>query len=426
MSDPVTPNMGLTVPQVGTNGTPGPLYAEEMNQNQYTVDGHNHQLGGGVPINTAAIDIDADLTFEGFNATGLRSVRLSAQTAPLTGGSDLGCLYQSTGGDLWWNDGAGASLQLTVGNVLNAASVGGFTNLSGTNGEALFNSGLGTFTYYSNSLNGTYAGVNAGPQTFFDTAASVTKGVTVKSPSSLANAYAITLPTAVPGSTLPVSMSSAGALSTGQITNAQMATNSVQGGVSGTSPTNQIGYQTVVGGNIDAATIAGSNIAPNTVAHTNILSPTFAQSSSCGTVALAGSTSYATITNLTVAFTSNTAGKPVQIGIVADTSGQPPFMGLNNTPDGSNISAANAFLQISWTGPGATSGTLGVAGFAFLLNNCGSAHMYVTHPPPPPAIFIPAYAGSYSFSLQYKVSTTNGSSTAFSMGNACLYAWELC
>jgi hypothetical protein len=48
-----------------------------------------------------------------------------------------------------------------------------------------------------------------------------TKKVSIDAPTGLAADYALTLPTALPGSTLPVTLTSAGVLATGQLTNAQ-------------------------------------------------------------------------------------------------------------------------------------------------------------------------------------------------------------
>jgi hypothetical protein len=59
------------------------------------------------------------LPFAGFNATGLRSLRLNSQSAALSGGSDLGCL-SVVNGNLYYNNGTGVAVQVTAGNVLNS------------------------------------------------------------------------------------------------------------------------------------------------------------------------------------------------------------------------------------------------------------------------------------------------------------------
>lgn len=74
---------------------------------------------------------------------------------------------------------------------------------------------------------------------------------TISAPSSLAAAYALTLPTALPGSTLPVSLSSGGALSAAQITGSQIAssialsgTPSINGNLAltGSNPSSSTGF----------------------------------------------------------------------------------------------------------------------------------------------------------------------------------------
>jgi hypothetical protein len=114
-----TPNMNLLLPTPTV--TVGPTYAQENNDALTLVDSHDHTSGKGTRVPTAGMNINADLTFAGFNATTLRSVRLSTQGAALSVGSDVGCLYM-VGNDLWWNSGTGQQVQITIGaNLANTA-----------------------------------------------------------------------------------------------------------------------------------------------------------------------------------------------------------------------------------------------------------------------------------------------------------------
>lgn len=148
-----TPNMNLNLPVVST--TPGPAWASNINSAFDLVDSHNHTSGFGVAIPSSGLNINADLPFNANNATILRSVRFNIQNAPLGAGNDLACLY-SVNGDLYYNSGAGAQIQLTIGGALNATSIGGIGGDYQTSSAAVFYTSLtDTFTFWQSS------GVNA-------------------------------------------------------------------------------------------------------------------------------------------------------------------------------------------------------------------------------------------------------------------------
>lgn len=136
MPQPNTPNMGLTPPTVGgDSGT----WGTETNSNWSLIDAHDHSSGKGVKITPLGININADLSFVGNNATTLRSARLSSQAAALSLGSDVGCL-SNVNGNLCWNNNSGTVVQLTNGATVNSA----FTSYPSQ-------SVSGTFTIPSNS-----------------------------------------------------------------------------------------------------------------------------------------------------------------------------------------------------------------------------------------------------------------------------------
>lgn len=64
-------NMGLTVPTPGV--TPGPTYATNISNDLVIIDAHNHTPGNGVLVPTAGLNINANLPFNGFGATGFNS-----------------------------------------------------------------------------------------------------------------------------------------------------------------------------------------------------------------------------------------------------------------------------------------------------------------------------------------------------------------
>ena len=116
-----TPNMNLDLPVVST--TSGPQWATSVNEAFDEVDNHDHSTGKGVKVTPTGLNINADLEFNGNNATELRSVRLSDQGTVQTESTDLGCL-QLVGGDLWWVNGNGTGVQITSGAGLSFSSLG--------------------------------------------------------------------------------------------------------------------------------------------------------------------------------------------------------------------------------------------------------------------------------------------------------------
>src|SRR5216684_1282662 len=110
--------MGFRLPIPNVTGAlgvepPGLSWMELQNQSLGTLDGHNHTPGLGAQIPTAGININSDLAFGGFNATGLRTTRYTPQSLPL-GGADIGCLLVS-GVDLYYIDSLGRQVQITIG-----------------------------------------------------------------------------------------------------------------------------------------------------------------------------------------------------------------------------------------------------------------------------------------------------------------------
>ncbi len=208
-------NMSMPVPNVGIAGAPN--WASLLDTCLGIIDSHSHVQGSGVPITPSAININADLTFAAYNATNLRTARFSAQSAALVLASDLGCLY-NVSGDLYYNDGAGNQIRLTQsGSIVGTA--GSITGLpSGTAGVSYTGAGA---TYVFQSATNVAAILDARNLILRNSSAS-SFGLTLQPPAGMAGNFAITLP-ALPASTLPVSISSAGAMSAAALTNSQRA-----------------------------------------------------------------------------------------------------------------------------------------------------------------------------------------------------------
>ena len=120
-----TPNIGLILPDVSL--TVGPTWASLLNAALSALDSHSHASGSGVRITPSAINISSDLTFASNNATNLRSLRLFNNSAFTTGVNDRTCFY-TLNNELYFIDGAGNTIQVTLGGSLNlGASITGLT-----------------------------------------------------------------------------------------------------------------------------------------------------------------------------------------------------------------------------------------------------------------------------------------------------------
>jgi hypothetical protein len=197
--------MGLVLPTVGS--TLGPEWATELNAAFDVVDAHNHTPGNGVPVPTNGISLNGDLPFNGYNATLLRSVRMSNQSTPLSGVTDLTCLYVS-GNNLYYNNGVGNQVQITAGAGLDASTVGGFGGDYGTStASAFYTSATSTFTFWS--APNVSALMDTGAITIHPSN-SHTLGVTLLASTSLSSSYNLTLPVSLPASTKILTVDSSG------------------------------------------------------------------------------------------------------------------------------------------------------------------------------------------------------------------------
>lgn len=193
--------MSLPIPTVGQE--PGPQYASDVNNSFTIIDGHTHNPGSGVQVTTSGLNINADLSINNNNLTAVRSVRFQSQGSPIGGAQDLNCAYVA-GVDLWYNDGNGNQIQLT----LNGSIAGTAGSISGLvpPASASYNSGSGTFIWQS-AVN-TPANMDFA-SAIFRNMTSGSNGVTVSAPSALGSNYSLVWPT-IPGTTNFVSLDTSG------------------------------------------------------------------------------------------------------------------------------------------------------------------------------------------------------------------------
>lgn len=302
----LTPNMGLILPVPGQD--PGPDWANNQYSSGIIIDQHNHSPGQGVQITPAGININADLAINQNNLTLIRSVRYLAQSAPLSGASDIGCSYFS-GVDFYVNDLNGNQVKITSGGSVNATSSG----ISSGTASASFVAGV----LVVNAASLTPANIQGASLLLGNNVAN-SHYLTLSPPSAMASDYSITLPS------LPVSQSFM------TIDNSGIMAAPVVYPIPSSGIANQA--------------VTTTQIANQTIQNNNMQNRALQISSSSGSFSTS-SGSYVQITNFSLSIT--TSGNPVMIKIIPDGSsgagGSSASIGANS-PSGV-VSQTVVFVQ---------------------------------------------------------------------------------
>lgn len=233
MTSTISPNMNLILPTVGQE--PGPTYAFDQNTSFTLIDQHDHSPGRGVPITSAGLNIDTDLSMNDHSLINVESIVFTNQTEPLTTVNSVSTGAGSGTGisDLFFTDGTGTSIQITKSGIVNvtAASIPGESYSSGTFIWTQTQSGLPT----------TPANFDIGSITLRPNIAATAFGVTLTPPAAISSAFNVALP-------IPPAVTSFLQIDS-------------SGNMSATIPTNQ----GITGTNIANQTITASKIANNTI-----------------------------------------------------------------------------------------------------------------------------------------------------------------
>lgn len=239
MANTISPNMGLIVPGIGTEYSP--TWASDLNASLSSIDSHNHSAGQGVQITPSGLNINADLAFQGNNATLLRSTRFSPQSSVLSGAADVGCLYV-VNNELYYNDVSGGhNVQITSNGSVNATSSG----ISSGTASASFSAGVLVVKSSSTS----FANIDM-QSAILANSGNLSNQLTLQAP-SLSGSYSLTLP-AIPASQSFMAVDTSGNITgyapvSGGLTGSNMASNI---NLPGTSV--QAGGQNVVVSNTNA------------------------------------------------------------------------------------------------------------------------------------------------------------------------------
>ena len=377
--------MNMDLPDVST--TLGPAWATKLYNALYSVvDSHDHTSGNGQLVPSAGIDIDADLDFGNNDATSLRTVRFRTQTAALAAASDLRCLY-AVGSELYYNDGNGTAVAITLNGAVTGAS-GTIAGLPSGTASAAF--ATATFTF--RSATNVAALMDVGPVYIRDTAVSA-KYIALKSPVSLAADYDITLPAALPNATKFMRMTTAGVLSADVAPDA--ASIEVASGVL----------------QVKALGITGAMIYPTTIAKTKL--EALGQAS---VAIVSSSTSSLTAVNIGSSRTITTVGRPVMIFVVSGAAAG-SWGSWRVATSAAGAFYAEMYIDVTGTAT-ATIGATWLGGTAALTG--GSAAVY--YPPGALCHFYAPALGTYTFQIKGLV---NAATTTLSWGDLGFVVYEL-
>ena len=193
--------MNLQIPGVGTEA--GPLYATEINTTLVTLDRHDHTQGNGVPITPAALNINANVSFNNNLITNLAGMTLIAQASIPASNT----IYQS-GNDLFFVDGLGTNIPITKNGAV-AGTPGSIANLVSP-ASASYVAGNQTFVWQS--LIGIAANMDFGSAILRNLTPNSTFSLTLQPP-TLTSSYTLTLPI-IPAQTAFMTMDNTGKMRT--------------------------------------------------------------------------------------------------------------------------------------------------------------------------------------------------------------------
>lgn len=229
-------NMSMPVPGVGI--TTGPTYATDINNCLTIVDSHDHSAGKGVPVTPAGLNISSDLSFLSNNATALRSVRFTVQSALFSLAADIGAIYVN-GVDLYYRDISGNNVRITASGAV-AGTPGSISNLVAP-ASATYVPGSSTFVWQSNAL--TPANMDAASYIFRNLSAS-SFGLTLNPPTAMGADSALTLPT-IPGALAFLTIDASGNIGSSTAFNGSLTTANLSptAGIVGTQLASNIDLQ---------------------------------------------------------------------------------------------------------------------------------------------------------------------------------------
>lgn len=211
-----TPNMGLTLP---TDHGSADTWDVILDAVFASIDSHDHSTGKGVKVPVAGLNVNADLSFSPagtpYAARDVKAIDFMGATVSSVVGY-AGALFMNDGdSELYWRSTGGVNVKITSGASLNVSQftggIGG--DYSAVGALVSFDDATDSYWFQQQGSPRPWARLRAGDLDLYETAASITNRVRLRSPAALAASYALTMPSALPGSTLLVQVDSSGNIS---------------------------------------------------------------------------------------------------------------------------------------------------------------------------------------------------------------------
>lgn len=184
--------MGLTVGVSGSGGNTQQEWANIINTNTRAIDEHNHASGSGVRIPSAGLNIDADLSFNSYSASGLLTSGFTSQGSSLAS-SYKSCVYV-VNGNLYFNNGSGTAVQVTTGSSVNVGGTGTISGMGGTASVAFD----GTSIYAFSRSSGIYADLAVSGLKMYHATSGAANALSMGVAANLTTAYSILWPNQTP------------------------------------------------------------------------------------------------------------------------------------------------------------------------------------------------------------------------------------
>lgn len=206
------PNMGLELPVRGPAGSG--LWDDTVDDDFGKIDSHNHTIGKGARIPTAAIQIDADLSFGSqWAPKDLQRIQFASVTALATGGLSL--FVNDADKELYWRSNAGTNVKLTLANALNVAAftggIGG--DYAAVGALVAYDDANDRYTFKQQNPF-TWARLASGDVRLFETGTTESVFVGLAAPAALSASYTLALPLALPSAIAQLRVDAAGNVST--------------------------------------------------------------------------------------------------------------------------------------------------------------------------------------------------------------------
>lgn len=210
-----TSNMNLTLP---TDHGSSDIWDVVLDAVFGLIDSHDHTTGKGVPIPSAALKINADVTWA-FGGTNYAIVNAKAYdlvpTTTASVASYSSALFSNSqdSNNLYYRNSGGTNVQITSGGTLNVSIVGGIGgDYASVSALLSYEDSTKRYLLQQQGSPRPWAGLATADIDLYQKAASIVNKVTLKSPNALGASYSLTMPGALPSATSSIVTTSAGQL----------------------------------------------------------------------------------------------------------------------------------------------------------------------------------------------------------------------